>query len=124
MTSSNKVTRFDPDNSAIKLAVKKNRYSLTKSSGSAGDALSLSISSNDIVWYLPSKNEISSDLKVEGVDGETPITGMYWTSTTDNNTTDKSWVYDPSKSGEEAFMSTYRTIDTYKCRAVRTGYPK
>ena len=119
-TSQNKVTRHDPVDSAIKLAVRKNKYKLTKESQGEDEVILLTIPSTDILWYLPAEKEIKNDLKVAGVEGETSISGMYWTSTTTQGSSSNSRVYN---SDAGTFTSDIRTA-VYKCRAVRDGYPK
>ena len=112
------IDKVDFENSAVIMAVKKNKFKLTKQTEDGQTTLTLSISNNDINWHLPSITEIPNNLNTTGANGETALSGIYWSSTTTPGSSSNSEAYDWEAKSSVA-GGAHRTTDTYKCRAVR-----
>lgn len=117
------VKQEEVDNSAIVVAVKKNKYKLNVVSGEDGNLLEFTIPSENINWYLPSISEIegtsgkSTVLTVKNESDESPLNGTYWSSSisTGNLSMSHSQAYTCSNGPKGDYIRT----EKLSVRAVR-----
>ena len=99
----------NPTEFAARACAMKNRYKKVQEE-SEGELIDLPVlDDDDFVWYLPAKNEI-----VNIIDAEYPMSGSYWTSTSEPNGEDEAYMFTV---GGNTVLKPRN--EGYKVRAIR-----
>ena len=99
----------NPTEFAARACAMKNKYTKTKVTNNGQTMDEAVLNDEDFVWYLPAKNEIGNL-----VDSEYPLSGSYWSSTSEQNGEDEAYMF---TAGGSTVLKPRSEV--YKVRAVR-----